>query len=250
MNSLISKALMSNNPKSELEKLRNSDYFEKMIPELNSLVGLKQNKYHRWDVWNHTLNTVQNTECKLLNRWAALLHDIGKPDTMNVTPTGIHFYDHHVVGSIVAKMILKDGLFEFDESFIDSVSYIVRDHMKFKFGSLKDKNNVKDKTIIKFIESAGDNLEPLLDVMNADSISHGTEWDDPELVPYLRSRIEKVRELQNSVVNDCPVNGYDIMLTFDIDSGPIVGTYLDKAYKVWVENNNLSKDEIMNLIKE
>lgn len=67
-----------------------------LIPELEKSKGFKQNNdWHIYDVYNHTLNVVDNVPSDLNLRLAALFHDIGKPDTYTEDENGIgHFYGH------------------------------------------------------------------------------------------------------------------------------------------------------------
>ena len=67
-----------------------------LIPELEKSKGFKQNNdWHIYDVYNHTLNVVDNVPSDLNLRLAALFHDIGKPDTYTEDENGVgHFYGH------------------------------------------------------------------------------------------------------------------------------------------------------------
>lgn len=109
----------------------------------NMLYRLKQTgqspKHHpEGNVWNHTMLVV-NEAAKLKNRsseprafmWAALLHDIGKPDTTRIRNGKITSYDHDKAGAKLAQKFLK-ALTD-DSSFIESVVALVRWHMQILF---------------------------------------------------------------------------------------------------------------------
>jgi len=109
------------------------------IYPLNMLAKLKQveqsKKYHpEGNVWIHTMMVVDEA-ARIRDRfrdakavmWAALLHDIGKPDTTKVRKDRITSYEHDVVGARLSKQFLE--CFTKDKDFIEKVSLLVRYHM-------------------------------------------------------------------------------------------------------------------------
>lgn len=78
------------------------------LPELLPMVGCGQNRHHRYDVWTHTQAVVRAAPAAAGLRWAALLHDVGKPDTRTVTPGGdVHFHGHEAASLRLADAILE-----------------------------------------------------------------------------------------------------------------------------------------------
>ncbi len=72
--------------------------------------GVTQNVYHLYDVWTHTLKTLEliPTETGIIVRLAALLHDVGKPPTRSVDEHGTaHFYRHEVIVSDLARRLMR-----------------------------------------------------------------------------------------------------------------------------------------------
>lgn len=103
---------------------------------LAKLKGVDQSpKYHpEGNVWNHTMLVVDEAakirkQCNNPKAvmWAALLHDIGKPDTTKVRKGRITSYNHDEVGAELTKKFLE--YFSQDEKFIEEVSAIVKYHM-------------------------------------------------------------------------------------------------------------------------
>ena len=80
-----------------------------IIPELSPSVGFDQkNFHHRYDVYTHSVMALANTPPLLPVRLAALLHDVGKPDTFTVDETGTgHFYGHPKVSVSLADIALR-----------------------------------------------------------------------------------------------------------------------------------------------
>ena len=79
-----------------------------VIPELMPLIGFDQkNPHHQYDIFTHTAQVVTGTPADLALRWAALLHDIGKPGCFSQDEQGIgHFYGHARLGAQIADSIL------------------------------------------------------------------------------------------------------------------------------------------------
>jgi putative nucleotidyltransferase with HDIG domain len=117
----------------------NSLSYELRLYPLNMLCKLKKveqsPKHHpEGNVWNHTMMVVDEA-AKVKNQssdsrifmWAALLHDIGKPDTTKIRKGRITSYDHDIVGAVLARKFLN--FYNMDSEFIDRVSNMVRYHM-------------------------------------------------------------------------------------------------------------------------
>ena len=240
----LNKIIVTDNVTRAFELLKDTGLLKFIIPELIILSGLRQNKFHAFDVWGHIFKTVENTEKILVNRWAALLHDIGKDATWEETDTGVHFFDHHIVGTPIAEGILKR--LKFSNEFTDAVTFIVRHHMRFKDVKF-DGTGISDKGLRKIKILAGDNLTALLDVMNADNISHGTDWDDPRIIDAIEDRLRNLRDLPKKPT--LPVNGNDIMVEFDIPAGPEIGRFLKFVEDAWFSDPQLTKDQALELIK-
>ncbi|CUH93349.1 MAG TPA: HDIG domain-containing protein [Herbinix luporum] len=127
-----------------LEDIAPSGYFNSLDKELdiyplNLLKKLKNveqsKKYHpEGNVWNHTMMVVdeaakvkdQSSHSKAF-MWAALLHDIGKPDTTKVRKGRITSYDHDELGAKISKEFLEE--YTNDEDFIKKVCLMVKYHM-------------------------------------------------------------------------------------------------------------------------
>lgn len=107
---------------------------------LNRLKGTEQSPKHHpeGNAWNHTMLVVDEA-AKVKNKsqnqnvfmWAALLHDIGKPDTTKIRKGRITSYDHDKLGAQLTKKFLEE--FTDDTAFIQDVAELVRWHMQILF---------------------------------------------------------------------------------------------------------------------
>lgn len=123
----LNKILLSENPDC-FKKLERLGLLKHIIPELSRCFGEPQkNKYHIYDVGDHIMATVKNTPPELVLRWAALMHDIGKPCCSSTDQNGIiHFYGHHRESRTIAIDVLHR--LRLDKDTIHDVSILVENH--------------------------------------------------------------------------------------------------------------------------
>lgn len=104
-----------------------------ILPELHHLVGLKQNtRFHCYDVWEHTLQAVDNSPRELTIRWALLLHDIGKglPGIRCINKEGQPGdHGHEAKSAQMAEVLLRR--LHYPEKFIRDVVWLIAQHMRF-----------------------------------------------------------------------------------------------------------------------
>ncbi len=104
--------------------------FAHIIPEVLSFVNFEQNSFHTADLLTHTLEVVRKTSPDLILRLAALLHDVGKPQTLSIDEETQerHFYLHEVTGAEMSERILRR--LRYSNEIIDAVVTLVRTHMR------------------------------------------------------------------------------------------------------------------------
>ncbi len=121
---LLKLVVSAQRPSVGLELMRATGLLDRVLPELTEGIGVTQNEYHAYDVYGHALASVDGSPPgDPVLRFAALLHDVGKPRTKD----GAHFYNHDVVGAEMAAAILERLRFSSDQ--IDVVAGLVRHHM-------------------------------------------------------------------------------------------------------------------------
>jgi putative nucleotidyltransferase with HDIG domain len=150
-------------PSIGLEVLRATGVLRYLWPELLEGVGVEQNEWHAYDVWNHAMATLDATPPgDLVLRLAAVLHDVGKPRTKD----GPHFYGHEITGATMARDML--ARFRFSNEVVDSTEHLVRQHM---FAADPE---IRDATVRRFIRRIGpENLEHLFALRYADVAGSG-----------------------------------------------------------------------------
>ena len=99
---------LSGEPSVMIDGMRRVGVLFKVLPELEPTVGLTQNKYHDFDLYVHTLKTVDMVDkARPLVRWAALLHDLGKVATKEGDGPECTFYKLEIVSQVLAAIIMR-----------------------------------------------------------------------------------------------------------------------------------------------
>ncbi len=123
----LNKCLLSDHPK-KLRILEEVGLLRHIIPELSRCFGTVQNnKYHIYNVGDHILSATENTPNDLIIRWAALLHDVGKPTCLSCDVNGInHFYGHHRESVRIANDVLHK--LRMDRDSIRDILVLIENH--------------------------------------------------------------------------------------------------------------------------
>src|SRR5713101_8485483 len=165
----MNKLLLSAHPAKGLDLLVELGLMEWIMPEVLELRGVSQQPQRgvrSKDVYAHVLRVIERSSPRLIARWGALLHDIAKPRTRTVEDNKFHFFGHEERGAQMAREILK-GL-HFDRDFIESVSRLVRLHMRANAYT----PDWTDGAVRRLMLESGENLPDLLDLSRADITSY------------------------------------------------------------------------------
>ncbi len=238
----LQKILLGPRPEIAFEDLWETDVIEHLIPELHACKGVAQpNSAHKeGDVWNHTMQVIASfTEDHGADtRWAALLHDIGKPATFSIDEERIKFNEHAKRGGEIASAIF-DRL-QFSRKRNDKICWIIEHHMMMgTFETLDDSRKAHWYYHPWFIE--------LLQVFWLDIA--GTT---PSEFDFYESIIKDYNAFLDS--NPRPkkalLSGEDIMEALGIEPGVEVGRILKELEKAQVEKTVTTKNEALAFIKQ
>lgn len=219
------KILSSAKPSVGLNLLNDTGLLNIIFPELTALAGVEQQQgYLHKDVFKHTLKVLDNmaemSEDTRL-RFAALMHDIGKPRTKRfVGGTGWTFHGHEDVGSRMVKGIGRKMKLPTD--FLNYVSKMVRLHMRPI--QLVDEE-VTDSAIRRLIFDSGQDVDELLTLCRADITSGNKERAKRHLENFERvlQRVREVEEKDRLRAFQPPIKGEEIMALFGLKPGKTVG---------------------------
>jgi putative nucleotidyltransferase with HDIG domain len=209
-------------PSVGLELLRVAGLLSLWMEELTQCVGVPQNRFHAHDVYTHSLLTCDAAPAeKPRVRWAALLHDIGKPATRVERNGEGTFYEHEVVGAALADRLLERLRFPLEER--RAIVHLVREHM---FGYRPEWS---DGAVRRWLRRVGlDSVADLFDLRIADVIGNWLHTGFPGSLEPMRERIEHVLTASHALgVRDLAVDGADVMRVLGVGPGPRVGAELE-----------------------
>ena len=235
--------LMSDDPMKGIEKAHELGVLKYILPELEKGIGVEQNKAHAFDVWEHLLRTVQHSADKkwpLEIRLAALLHDIGKPDTRRMgEKKEWTFYGHEVVGAKMAKKILND--LKFSKKIIVKVTTLIRWHMFFS-----DTETITLSAVRRLITNVGkENVWDLMNVRVCDRIGTGRPKENPYRLRKYKSMVEEAMRDPVSV-GMLKIDGKGIMEIAKLDPGPKIGHILHALLEEVLEEPKKNTEEYLN----
>ena len=214
-----------------------------VIPELTATVGFDQkNPHHAYDIFTHTAHVVEAVPGDLTLRWAALLHDIGKPETFSLDETGKgHFYGHADVSAQLADGILRR--LKAPTQLREDVLLLIRQHMT--------RLEPEKKVIRRWLGRLGkEKLEKLLVLQEADMGRKGTGIPD-EMAQFARLRDMMAQiEAENAclTLKDLAVNGHDLM-RLGI-TGPAIGKTLNALLEQVIDETLPNeKQALLNALK-
>jgi tRNA nucleotidyltransferase (CCA-adding enzyme) len=220
--------------------MRESGLLERWLPEVAAGYGVLQNRWHAYDVYEHSLHTVDAApRDKPRVRWAALLHDIGKPATRVVREGDGTFYDHQNVGALMADALLARLRFPNDER--AAIVHLVREHM-FDY-----RPEWTDAAVRRWVRRVGvDAIADLFDLRIADYLGNGLRSGFPSYLEEMRARIERVLAASSALtVADLAVDGRDVMEALGIEPGREVGETLGRLLEEVLERPALNRREAL-----
>ncbi len=220
----FSKTLLAARPTLGLTLLLSSGLLEQFAPELVSMVGVTQNEFHAYPVWDHTLVALDNLppDASLALRLATLLHDVGKPSTKGVGEDGrVHFYGHADKGALLARALLVR--LKYPNEMIQTVTTLVAQHMR--IGEYRPVWS--DGAVRRLIRDLGPQLDDLFAIHRADVAALGPEHRDISRAHALRARMETAQAGQDIAALTSPLDGSELMHLLRLPPGPNLGRVKD-----------------------
>jgi tRNA nucleotidyltransferase (CCA-adding enzyme) len=240
------KMLDARAPSRGFEVLRRSDLLSLLLPELAACVAVPQNRYHAYDVYFHTLYTVDAAPReKPAVRLAALFHDVGKPATRVERDGEATFYNHQFESARLAAEAMTRLRFSNDA--IEQVVHLVRHHM-FDY-----RHEWTDAAVRRFVRAVGpEHIADLFDLRIADNIGNGTKTGFPHYLEEFRARIERVLAERTALqVRDLAIGGEDVMRELGLRPGPRVGEILEQLLQEVLEHPSWNeRDRLVQRLRE
>ena len=218
----IERMLTAVRPSRGFEVLREAGLLALWLPELDRCRGVPQNRFHAYDVYFHSLYTCDAApRGKPDVRWAALLHDIGKPHTRVERQGDGTFYNHEFVGTEIAERLLERLRLPIARR--TRIVHLIREHM-FDY-----RPAWSDGALRRWLRRVQpEHVADLFDLRIADMLGNGLKQGFPAYLDPMRQRIERLlRESHALRVTDLAVDGNDVMRELALAPGPAVREALE-----------------------
>ncbi|GAA4816736.1 CCA tRNA nucleotidyltransferase [Nocardioides caeni] len=257
------KLICAPHPRLGLELLVETGLAERVLPELPAL-KLERDEHHRHkDVYEHTLTVLEQAidlEPRLaergdiapgpdfVSRFAALMHDVGKPRTRRFVDDGtVTFHHHDVVGAKITRKRMK--ALRFSNEQIEDVGLLVELHLRFHgYGT----GEWTDSAVRRYVRDAGDQLERLHVLTRADCTTRNQRKADRLRRTYddLEARIDRLAAAEELASIRPDLDGTQIMEILGIGPGREVGEAYRFLLELRLDNGPMETDDATAALKE
>ncbi len=241
------KMLAARQPSRGLRLMQETGLLGVVIPELLEGIGCTQNRFHKHDVFGHTLAVVDETRGDPVARLGALLHDVGKPRARQPkedAPGEFSFFKHEYVGADMAEEICRR--LKLANADRDRVVAMVKNHMFFYMPDWTD------GTIRRFVRRVGgaEGLADLFALREGDVRGRGFGEDPDQEIGELRRRIADVASADAALrVTDLAIDGRDVMRILGAPPGRQIGVILERLLDRVLDDPSLNeRDRLAELV--
>jgi poly(A) polymerase len=243
----LDKLLLGDDPVAGLDLLVETGMGEVVLPEVGGMrMAIDEHHQHK-DVYQHSLTVLKQAIAleddgpDLVLRWAALLHDIGKPTTRRHEPNGgVSFHHHEVVGAKMARKRLR--ALKYSRQMVEDVSQLVYLHLRFHgYGEGK----WTDSAVRRYVTDAGPLLPRLHKLVRADCTTRNKRRAARLQANYdrLEARIAELAAQEDLARIRPDLDGNQIMRLLDIPPGPQVGEAWNYLKELRMDRGPMTTEE-------
>ena len=242
----FTKLICGEHPRRGIELMVDTGLADQVIPEVPALrMEIDEHMQHK-DVYTHSLVVLEQAIERedagpdLVLRLAALLHDIGKPQTRRLGPDGrVTFHHHEVVGAKMARRRLRE--LRYPKTVVDDVSKLVYLHLRFHgYG----RGEWTDSAVRRYVTDAGPLLDRLHKLVRSDCTTRNQRRAAALQRSYdsLERRIAELRRKEELDAIRPDLNGNQIMALLGIPPGPLVGRAYRHLLALRMEHGPLGRE--------
>ena len=249
----LSKLLLGATPRAGLEVLVDTGLADVVLPELPALrMAADEHGQHK-DVYAHTLQVLEQAIGReddgpdLVLRWAALLHDVGKPATREFVDGGrVTFHHHEVVGARMVRQRLKE--LRYPSALIEDVAKLVFLHLRF-YGYRT--SEWTDSAVRRYVVDAGPLLSRLHKLVRSDVTTRNQRKAAGLAAAYdaLEDRITELKKQEELDAIRPDLDGNEIMAILGIPPGPAVGAAYRHLLALRMEHGPLGHERAVSELK-
>lgn len=247
----LDKLLLGADPVAGIDLMVQTGLGDVVLPEVGGMrMAIDEHHQHK-DVYWHSLTVLrqaidlESDDPDLVLRWAALLHDIGKPSTRRHEPDGgVSFHHHEVVGAKMARKRMR--ALKYSKQMIEDVSQLVYLHLRFHgYADGSGTGRWSDSAVRRYVTDAGPLLPRLHKLVRADCTTRNKRRAARLQAAYddLEARIAELAEKEDLARVRPDLDGNEIMRLLDIPAGPQVGEAWRYLKELRLDRGPLSHDE-------
>lgn len=238
------KAMRAVTPSRAFQVMLDHGLLSHTVPEFLDMVGCKQNRYHEYDVWGHSIRVMDAlSPTDPILRLAGLLHDVAKPKTkcFDAEKQDYTFLGHDELGAEMTAAILDRLHFQSVER--ERVCHLVNHHM------LHYSPQWQDKAVRRWVTKVRPaNIESLFALAKADIIGKGNAKTQMDIgvIDSFRERIMLLESHQQTPVGvkSLAINGNDLM-KIGIPQGPMIGQILQALLDSVIDDPSLNRKDVL-----
>jgi len=254
------KLICAQAPRRGVDLLVESGLAAYVLPEIPALKLEADEHYRHKDVYQHSLTVMEQAAAQetgadgavpapdFVLRFAALMHDIGKPATRKFEDNGsVSFLHHDVVGAKLTKKRMR--ALRFDNDTIKAVARLVELHMRFYgYGEA----GWSDSAVRRYVRDAGDLLERLHRLIRADVTTRNKRKANRIAAAYgdLERRITELAEQEELDAMRPDLDGQQIMEILTLKPGPMVGQAYNFLLNLRLDEGSLGEEEAIRRLKK
>lgn len=246
-----------------------------ILPEMTALKGCPQNRHHRYDVFDHTLNAFAALEDRIdqpsaseksgrppegelhiagrgaLLKWAVLLHDIGKPLRRSIDPEGgIHFYGHEEKSAEMSEAVNRRLRFSArDQAY---VLRIIRHHLHplFLF-TAERRQKISRQAKTRFFMRLNPYVPDVLLHALADMSAKNAETEMAEFEAFTRDLLkEYLKNYKTRSARPPLISGHDLIRIFGLPPSPLFSRLLSRVETERLSGNITSRNDALAFVKK